>query len=89
MNKKVKQESLFGDLEQFESWRNEWKDMPEFQMEDLTSEQKIIVHFESLEDRDAFAKLVDQQILSTTKSIWYPKLNQARFMNKRYIDEEE
>ena len=86
---KDEQESLFGDLEQFESWRKEWKDMPEFQMEDLTSEQKIIVHFESLEDRDAFAKLVDQQILSTTKSIWYPKLNQTRFMNKRYIDEEE
>jgi len=86
---KDKQESLFGDLGQFESWRKEWKNMPEFEMEDLTSEQKIIVHFENLEDRDAFAELVGQQILSTTKSIWYPKMNPTRFMNKRYIDEEE
>ena len=70
-------------------WKDEWQDMPEFKMKDLTSEHSIIVHFENEKDLRDFAELVDQNIYTTTKSIWYPKLKIERFMNKRYIDEEE
>lgn len=83
------QESLFGNLEQFESWRNEWKDMPEFEMQDLTAEFTLKINFESHEDVAKFAKLVGQNITPSTKSIWYPEVQITRFMNKRYIDEEE
>ena len=38
---------------------------------------------------DDFAELIGQNIYTTTKSIWHPKLEITRFMNKRYIDEEE
>ena len=86
---KDEQESLFGDLEQFESWRKEWKDMPEFKMEDLTAEFSIKVNFETIEDVKRFSRLVRQTINSTTKSIWFPEVRITRFMNKRYIDEEE
>ena len=89
MNKKAEQESLFGDLEQFESWRSEWKDMPEFQMQDLTAEFSIKINFESYEDVIKFAELVGQIITPSTKSICYPEVQITRFMNKRYIDEEE
>ena len=86
---KDEQESLFGDLEQFEFWRKEWKDMPEFKMEDLTPEFSIKVNFETIEDVKRFSRLVRQTINSTTKSIWFPEVRITRFMNKRYIDEEE
>ena len=86
---KDEQESLFGDLEQFESWRKEWKDMPEFKMEDLTPEFSIKVNFETIEDVKRFSRLVRQTINSTTKSIWFPEVRITRFMNKRYVDEEE
>ena len=86
---KDEQESLFGDLEQFESWRKEWKDMPEFKMEDLTAEFSLKINFETIEDVKRFSRLVRQTINSTTKSIWFPEVRITRFMNKMYIDEEE
>lgn len=86
---KKEQPSLFGDLDEFDWWKKEWKDMPEFKMKDLTSEHSIIVHFENEKDLKDFAELVDQNIYTTTKSIWYPKLKIERFMNKRYIDEKK
>ena len=61
--------------------------MPEFKMEDLSPEQSIIVHFETLEDRDNFSKLLDQTITTETKSIYYPKLEITRYVDKRYTDE--
>tara|TARA_R100000773_G_C4221308_1_gene120433 strand:- start:952 stop:1329 length:378 start_codon:yes stop_codon:yes gene_type:complete len=84
-----KQETLFDNMDNFDWWKKEWKDMPEFIMKDLSSEHSVIVHFESTKDRDEFAELVGQNIYSTTKSIWYPKVKVERFMNKRYIDEKK
>ena len=89
MKKPPEENSLFGDLSQFDSWRKEWKDMPEFKMKNLKPFQSINVHFESEKDRDEFARIVGQEIRTTTKSIWHPKLQIAHFMDKRYIDEEE
>ena len=84
-----KQETLFDDMDNFDWWKKEWKDMPEFEMQDLKSEYSIIVHFENKKDLKEFGELIGQNIYTTTKSIWYPKLKIARYMNKRYIDEEE
>jgi len=86
--KKEKQSTLFGNLDEYDWWKKEWKDMPEFKMEDLTSEHSVIVHFENQEDMKEFAELIQQDIYTTTKSIWFPKLKIERFMNKRYIDED-
>lgn len=84
-----KQETIFENIEDFDWWVKEWKDMPEFHMEDIRSEHSVIVHFETKSDRDKFARLLNQKITSSTKSLWYPKIKIERFMNKRYIDEEE
>jgi len=84
-----KKQGLLFEKNEYEWWKPHWKNMPEFKSEDIRSEQSIVIHFESMEDRDDFARLINQKITSTTKSLWYPKIKIERFMNKRYIDEEE
>lgn len=79
-----KQDTLFN---VDETWREEWKDMPEFVQNDLMPWKSIVVHFETKEDRKDFAKLVSQNITSETKSIWYPAAKIAIVANKRYVDE--
>ena len=89
MKEKKEQENLFDNFNELDWWKKEWKDMPEFKMEDLSPEQSIIVHFETLEDRNNFSKLLDQTITAETKSIYYPKLQITRYVDKRYVDKEE
>lgn len=69
------------------SWRDEWKDMPEFHQEDLTSKRKIIVHFRNDKDVEKFAELMEQKITPKQKSLWYPHMPPRRYRYKRYIDE--
>ena len=68
------------------NWKDEWQDMPEFEMEDLSSFRKIIVHFRNQEDIDKFAKLIGQKI-TKAPSIWYPEWEKRRYADKRYVDE--
>ena len=68
-------------------WQDEWKDMPEFHQEDLTSHRKIIVHFRNDEDVEKFAELLDQKITPKQKSLWYPYLGPRRYAHLRYVDE--
>jgi len=81
------QGSLFGDLDDFTLWRQEWQGMPEFAHEDLTPWKSVVVHFGSRADKDAFAKLVDQTVTDKTQSIWYPEAEIGHFANKMYVDE--
>ena len=67
-------------------WKDEWQDMPEFEMEDLSSFRKIIVHFRNQEDIDKFAELIGQKI-TKAPSIWYPEWKKRRYADKRYVDE--
>ncbi len=67
----------------------EWQGMPEFTQKDITSIQQIIVHFESEEDVQKFAKLIDRSLSNKTQSVWYPAEKIRRHTNKRYIDKEE
>ena len=68
------------------NWKNEWQDMPEFEMEDLSSFRKIVVHFRNQEDIDKFAELIGQKI-TKAPSIWYPDWEKRRYADKRYVDE--
>ena len=83
MANEEKQPALF---EKGEWWDESWKGMPEFDQKDLEPYKTVYVHFESREDMDAFAKLVDQRIGANTRSIWYPEAEIGRFADKRYID---
>lgn len=62
----------------------EWTDMPDFDMEDLTSFRKIIIHFDSQEDVDEFAKVMNQIISDKTKYLWFPKKEKEEHDNLRY-----
>ena len=69
-----------------EEWQEEWQDMPEFEMEDLSSFRKIVVHFRNQEDIDKFAELIGQKI-TKAPSLWYPEWEKRRYADKRYVDE--
>ncbi len=68
-----------------EWWEDEWQDMPEFVQEDQSPFKQLIISFATREDMEAFSKLVDQPIYTTTQSIWYPPAEIGRMMNKLYI----
>jgi hypothetical protein len=82
---KEPKETLFGDLENFKSWRKEWQGMPEFSQKDLTPYRSILVHFRDEEGVRRFAKLMSQTISKRAKFIWYPKVQIVR-RNKVYVD---
>lgn len=69
----MEQNSLFDNLNEFNKWKDEWQDMPEFEMGNTEPFQKIIVSFKSKEDVNDFAKLINQKITYKTKSLWFPK----------------
>jgi len=75
---------FFKDLEW---WKKEWKGMPEFIQEDLTSLYSILVCFENEDDMLQFSKVIKQPITERTRSIWYPLAEIGRTANKRYVDE--
>ena len=53
-------------------WKDEWEDMPEFVQEKKEPFSKIVIRFDSEEDLNAFAKLINQKLTPKTKSIWHP-----------------
>jgi hypothetical protein len=75
-----------GKVVKSEDWKKEWQGMPEFEMEDLSSFRKIVVHFRNQEDIDKFAELIGQKI-TKAPSIWYPEWKKRRYADKRYVDE--
>jgi hypothetical protein len=70
-----------------ESWKEEWKDMPEFHQEDLSSFRRINVHFRNQEDVDKFITLMGQKISPKQKACWFPEMPIRSYKNKRYVDE--
>jgi hypothetical protein len=50
-----------------------WKGMPEFEQEDASDKYKsLIVHFETRDDYELFARLVNQALTDKSNFIWYP-----------------
>ena len=82
----TEQQFLF-DTDEYVTWKEEWRDMPEFMQEDRTPWKSMPVHFKSKEDLIAFAKLVGQPITPETRSVWYPKAEIGQMSNKRFTDE--
>ena len=65
----------------------EWTGMPEFNNDDLSPKRQIILSFKTDEDVQLFAKLINQELTTKTKSVWFPKVNDLVQKDKRYSDE--
>ena len=66
---------------------DEWKDMPEFVQEKQEPFAKIIIRFETKENLEEFAKLINQKLTKKTKSIWFPFKSHWGLTKKRWVDE--
>jgi hypothetical protein len=65
----------------------EWSGMPEFNNDDLSPKRQIILSFKTDEDVQLFAKLINQELTTKTKSVWFPKVNDLVQKDKAYSDE--
>lgn len=71
------------------SWKEEWKDMPEFIQEKKEPYAKIIFRFENEDDLQEFAKLIGQKLTKKTKSSWHPfKPHRGRTKKRIWVDDE-
>lgn len=90
MAKNTSEPSLFeeeGGIE--ENWREEWKGMPEFNNEDTAPFQSIIIHFKTEKDRNDFSALLGQKSTYKTKYMWFPKREELKPINFKYIGTNE
>jgi len=46
------------DKQEYEPWKQEWKDMPEYEQKDLMPFRRIIVNFTCQEDVNKFAEVM-------------------------------
>jgi ParB-like chromosome segregation protein Spo0J len=81
----IELDSLLGDPLPPDDPEGQWEGMPEYEHEDQTAAQKIIVHFATPDDVAAFAKLVGQKITGDTKYIWFPQIEIKHYADKRYM----
>jgi len=51
--------------------------------------KQVIVSFASEFDVERFARLVEQNVTMTTKSIWYPAVKSDRSAGKAYVSQGE
>ena len=80
----IGEQGLLFDTDEFLAWKEHWQGMPEYIHEDLTPWKSVIVHFESREDMVAFSALIEQTLTEKTQSVWFPKAEIGRYMDKRY-----
>ena len=66
-------------------WREHWKGMPDFHMDDLTAFQRIVVNCADQEAVDKFATLIGQKITPKTRSISYPKEKKVSYANFKWM----
>jgi hypothetical protein len=50
-----------------------WKGMPDFEQEGVKPYKDLIIHFETREDYEEFARIINRTLTSATKSLWYPE----------------
>jgi len=74
---------LFG-FEEFD-WRKEWQDMPEFVQLDMKPIFSVTVNFLSVEDINAFSKIVGKRISFNTKSVLFTNADKRE--RGVYVDE--
>ena len=66
----------------------EWKGMPEFNQEDKTAYQSVVIHFKDQDALDNFAELIEQLITPKTRFMWFPKIEIETYADKRYSGNE-
>jgi len=76
-----KQESLF---ENPPAWTEHWGGMPEYNHQDLEPWKTVLVNFRNRAERDDFASLIGQTVTDKTRSIWYPKADIERYVDKKF-----
>lgn len=90
MNARITMDNLFSGIlpEQNteQPWEKEWKNMPEFIQNDKEAKFSVLVNFETEEALYDFARLVEQKITFKTQSIWFPKVDPVKAIDKIYID---
>lgn len=75
-------------------WKREWKNMPEFRLDDLAPKHSLIVNFICAADVEDFGRALGLHVKATQngrqlQSIWFPDQEIGRMVNKRYIDRGE
>lgn len=78
------QGTLFGGDGEFHRHWSEWKGLPPYESEMQAPHSSILVHFLTVQDREAFTKLVAQPISSLTRSIYYPRADWDHVANLRW-----
>jgi|GEM_PF-297949 hypothetical protein len=68
-------------------WRAVWTGMPDFVQNDLEPWASLTVHFANRADRNAFSKLIAQTITDDTRSLWIPRAEITRYVDKRFVTE--
>jgi hypothetical protein len=63
--------------------------MPEFEQEDQMPVKQVIVNFANEADVEKFARLIEQDVTMTTKSIWYPRVERIRRSDHGYVEVED
>ena len=70
------------------AWREHWRGMPGFNQADLTPMQSVVVSFRCPRDREEFAELIGRRITGKTRSMWYPREEIGRMVDKRFASDE-
>ena len=78
--------SLFPDFEN--EIEKEWHGMPEFVQENKEPIKQLIISFRNYDDYKEFSKLINQPLTKKTQSVWFPKVEIEKYMDKRYINED-
>lgn len=65
-------------------WVGHWQGMPSYEHQDLQAQRQVVLNFRTPEDRREFAKLIGQKMTPSTRSIWYPEAEIARYADKYY-----
>jgi hypothetical protein len=84
-----RRQTTFYSADELANWREHWKDMPEFVLEDLMPYRSVTVHFECHEDMvEFFRDVMGYKKIPGTKWIWYPHQSRLIRQDKRYHDDE-
>lgn len=79
------QNELFN-RDEFASWYDHWRGMPEFVMEDKSPHRQIIISFPDAAAVREFSDMIGQNITERTRSLWYPVQDREGIADKRYRD---
>jgi len=74
-------------------WRNPYMQwyaagMPAYVTKDLSPYKQLIVKFKTMEDRNAFAELVEQKITEKTNVIWIPMKERENNIDSKWIEDD-